>query len=121
VITNVTQTAPNPPFSELRQYSLTVTPPAVDTDLTVSGRVRGNRVIAKGKLTPANTGGRVEVTLFRKAGGWKKVKSRMVSVGGDGKFSSKFKQPNASRCRLEAEFGGDDLHLPSSAKQAFAC
>jgi hypothetical protein len=121
VITNVTQTGANPPASELRSYSLTVTPPAQPSSLSVSGRLAKGKILAKGKLSPAEGGGKVEVTLFRKDRKWKEVKARSVNVGTAGTFRAKFPSPDTSRCRVEAEFAGDTTRLPSSDRRAFRC
>jgi len=120
VVTNVTQTAANPMFSELRQYSLQMTAPAQPSNLSLRGRPKGNKVIAKGKLNPGR-GGKVELTLFKKKGGWKEVQSRDVNVSSGGKFKTRFEAPNAKRCRLKAEFDGDQGRLPSSATKRFRC
>jgi hypothetical protein len=117
VITNVTQTAANPGSSSPRSYTLQVTPPAMPTTLTIKGRVSRSHVNASGKLTPP--GGRVEVTLFEREGGWQEVKSRKVSAGG--RFRTRFPLPDAKKCRLEAEFAGTTQLLPSTAKKTFPC
>ena len=121
VVTNVSQTAANPPTSLLRDFTLSLTLPARATRLTVSGRVVGGRVIATGKLLPRGSGSKITVTLFRRAGGWKEIKSRGAKVGGGGKYRTSFPQPDGSRCRLVAEFEGTVDHLPSTAKRAFSC
>jgi hypothetical protein len=121
VVTNITQTEAKPSFSGFRGYTLSITPPAEPTKISVNGRVSGARVIATGKLKPANGRPKVEVALFELDGGWKEVKSRRVGVGSGGKFRTEFAAPDARRCRLKAEFAGDTLHLPSAAKQAFPC
>jgi hypothetical protein len=119
VVTNVTQTAANPSASASRPYTLQMTAPAQPSNLSVRGRAKGNKVIAKGKLNPG--GGKVEVTLFKKKGGWKETQSRDVNVSSGGGFKTRFKAPNAKRCRLEAEFDGDQGRLPSSATKRFRC
>jgi hypothetical protein len=122
VVTNVTQTAANPPSSALRPYTLQMTAPAEPSNLSVRGRTKGKKVIGRGKLTPAGGGDKVELVLLRKKkGGWKAVQSRNVNVSGGGGFKTRFKAPNAKRCRLEAEFDGDQGRLPSSATKRFRC
>ncbi|MGH2691539.1 MAG: hypothetical protein ACRDHM_03455 [Actinomycetota bacterium] len=121
VVANVTQTAANPSSSALRTYSLTVSPPPDPSKLSVSGRVTNNKVIAKGKLTPSGGGDKVEVVLFRRKGGWKEVQSRNVGLGSGGTFRTRFRTPDAKRCRLEAEFEGDLTRLPSSTAKTFRC
>jgi len=120
VVTNVTQTAANPSASASRPYTLQMTAPAQPSNLSLRGRDKRNKVIAKGRLNPGG-GGRVELTLFKKKGGWKEVQSRDVNVSIGGGFKSRFKAPNAKRCRLEAEFDGDLARLPSSAAKRFRC
>ncbi len=122
VVTNVSQTEANPQTSLLRDFTLSVTPPAAPSRLTVSGRVAGGRVLAAGKLTPPGSGSKVTVTLFRRDGGWEEVKSRRAQIRGGGKFRKTFSLPESSRCRLVAEFVGSVEHLPSTAKsRPFAC
>lgn len=121
VVTNVAQTAPNPPSSDQRTYLLLAGPPAVPSNLTLTGKVTGGFVVAKGKLTPTGGSPTVEVTLSRKDGRWKEVKTRQAFVGASGKFRYDFKQPNAKKCRVEAEFDGDLTRLPSKAKRTFSC
>ena len=121
VVTNVTQTAADPPSSALRPYSLSVTPPAEPSNTSVSGRVSNNKVIAKGKVTPASGGGQVEVVLFRRKGGWREVQDRGVNLGSGGTFRTRLRLPNAKRCRLEAQFEGDQTRQPSSDSDTFRC
>jgi hypothetical protein len=96
-----------------------MTAPAQPSNLSLRGRTKGKKVIAKGKLTPG--GGKVEVALFKKKNGWKEVQSRDVNVSSGGGFKTRFKAPNAKRCRLEAAFDGDQGRLPSSATKRFRC
>ena len=121
VITNITQTAANPSASDMRQYSLAITPPAQPSDLSVKGRVAGGRIVASGNLSPASGGDSVEVTLQRKKGGWKDVQSKEVNVAGGGSFRTRFRIPDAKRCRVQASFEGDLGRLPSSASKSFGC
>jgi hypothetical protein len=119
VISNVTQTAPNPNVSTSRTYSLQITPPADPTTLTVKGKAKGGKVMASGKLKPS--GGKVTLTLFEKAGAFQEVKSRKVTAKSGGSFKTKFPLPDAKKCRLVAEFPGTVQLLPSTAKQSFSC
>lgn len=121
VITNVTQTAANPSSSDLRPYRLSVGPPPQPSNLSVRGRLSGRRVIATGKLAPDAGGDKVEVTLFRKAKGWREVQARSVNVAGGGSFRTRFRAPDTKRCKFEAAFEGDLDRLPSSATKAFRC
>lgn len=121
VITNITQTAANPASSSSRPYTLSVTPPAEPSTLSVRGRVSGSRVVASGRLSPATGGGKVEVTLLERDGGWREVKTRRGRVRSGGQYRTFFPSPDATRCRLEAEFPGDAARLPSTARRSFPC
>ncbi|MGH2710070.1 MAG: hypothetical protein ACRDH9_02565 [Actinomycetota bacterium] len=121
VVTNVTQTQASPSTSNMRGYSLMVTPPAEKTRMSVKGRASASRVLASGRLRPSSAGVKIEVTLFERAGGWQEVKSRKVGAVGGGKFAARFPLPDAQKCRIEAEFAGNIPLLPSSDKATFRC
>ena len=121
VISNVTQTSASPADSNLRAYTLMVTPPADPSRLAVKARASGRRVRTSGRLTPSAAGVKIEVTLFERAGGWKEVKTRKVGTTGSGKFSTRFPLPGAKKCRIEADFPGNIPLLPSSDSVTFSC
>jgi hypothetical protein len=121
VVTNVSQTQADPQTSVSRDYSLSVTPPPDPSRLTLSARAAGGRVTARGKLTPPGSGSRVRLTLFERAGGWEKVRTRSAQVAGGGRFRTDFPRPDGSRCRVEARFAGDVERLPSTARRIFRC
>lgn len=120
VVTNVAQTGANPPTSQSRGYTLSVTAAAAPSHLSVRGIASGERVIARGRITRMGRRGKVEVVLFRLDGRWKEVKERGARIRGR-RFRTEFGRPDARRCRLEAEFRGDTLHLPSKASDTFRC
>jgi hypothetical protein len=122
VVTNVSQTSANPPSSMARSFALSVTPPAAETRLKVRRRISGDRILAQGTLRPRGTGGTVEVSLFRKEGGWKRLATRRARQPAGGKFGVWFERPERGRCRVEARFKGSERYLPSEARsRPFGC
>jgi hypothetical protein len=121
VVTNVAQTGANPPSSQMRGYTLSVTSGAAPSRLSVRGRASGSGVVASGRLAPGGRRARVEVTLLEKDGRWREVATRKATARRGGRFRKAFPAPDARRCRLEAKFAGDVSRLPSSAARTFPC
>jgi hypothetical protein len=122
VVTNVTQTSANPSSSSPRSYTLSVTPPPAETALKVRRRISGQRILAQGKLRPSGASGTIEVSLFRKEGGWKRLATRRARQSPGGKFGVWFARSDRGRCRVEARFPGTVEYLPSEARsRPFSC
>ena len=114
------------------QYAMraTFTVPRARTATTL--RVaRKNRIVARGRLTPAHPGERMAVKLQRRRDGhWRTVVGKRPVLRreierADGAFSSayraRFRRPSSGRCRLVARWRGDNDHRPSVQRRAFRC
>jgi hypothetical protein len=122
VITNVEQTAANPNTSAARPYRLTVAPPAERSKTTLRVKVRPGEIVAKGKLKPPHPGKKIRVTLSERDGNrWDKVATDKAPLRRGRKYRAEFDRPDASRCRVEARFGGDLDHKPSKRTKTFSC
>ncbi|MGH2676904.1 MAG: hypothetical protein ACRDHB_00905 [Actinomycetota bacterium] len=122
VITNVEQTAANPNTSAARPYQVTVAPPAEPSKTTLRVKVRPGEIVAKGKLKPPHPGKKIRVTLSERDGNrWDKVDRERAPLRRGRKYKAVFDRPDASRCRVEARFGGDLDHNPSKRVKTVSC
>ena len=122
VITNVEQTAANPNTSAARPYRLTVAPPAEPSKTTLRVKVRPGEIVAKGKLKPSHPGKKIRVTLSERDGNrWDKIDTERAALRHGRKYRAEFDRPDASRCRVEARFGGDLDHKPSKRTKTVSC
>ncbi|MGH2684332.1 MAG: hypothetical protein ACRDJP_02565, partial [Actinomycetota bacterium] len=122
VVTNVSETEANPSASSARPYTLSVTPLARRSRTSVRTDAEGRRVEVRGRVRPRQRGEEVDLTLFkRRRHRWKKVRARDVDLKRGKRFEEDFRLPRARRCRVEAEFPGDDDHLPSRDRRRFRC
>lgn len=92
------------------------------TTTTLSVRTPGDRIKAKGTVTPVFAGGPVHLTLLKKKGQtFQEQSDKDVVTDIAGKYKATFNAPNAKKCRILAEFQGDLTHAPSSATKTFTC
>jgi hypothetical protein len=122
LVANVAQTEDNPGSSQHRPYRLAIGPPVDRTRTTLRVRLARERVVAKGKLSPAQPGGRMRVTLFERDGRrWDRVDRDRARLKRGRRYRAVLDRPDATRCKVEARFKGDQDALPSRRARAFAC
>lgn len=122
LVANVAQTEANPETSQHRPYRLAIGPPADRTRTTLRVRLAGNRVVAKGKLSPPQLGQRMLVSLFEREGSrWDRVDRDRAPLRQGRRYRAVLDRPDASRCKVEARFKGDQDALASRRARTFVC
>jgi len=92
------------------------------TTTTVKAKAtKQRRIKVSGSLSPAHGGSVMEVTLFKRRDGFKRVKRIGAPIGAGGSFAATFKAPKAKRCRVTGTWAGDADHLGSSTSKTFRC
>jgi hypothetical protein len=95
------------------------------TDLTLDEHTTAERDVASGALTPALSDEQVSVSLFKKKADdtFALVETHLVPLSDAATYRTGFDRPNADRCKLVAEFAGDDAtsHIGSTATLTFDC
>ena len=104
-------------------FLLSVVSKMAPSETTVGARVKGAKIVAKGKVSPKHAGKKVFVKLEKKKGGkFVKVASKRAKLNARSSYKTTFKNPtNATKCRVTTKFSGDAAHKPSGAKKKFAC
>jgi hypothetical protein len=122
IVSNVAQTGANPASSAARSYQLSVLPPADPSKTSLRVRVRGQDIVATGRLRPRHPGERMVVRLFERDGKrWDRLAIERPPLRKGRRYRAEFARPSASRCRIEARFLGDNDHLPSRRSKTFSC
>jgi hypothetical protein len=106
---------------------------AAATRTTVRKSIRSGRIRVSGLLSPAHSGSKMAVRLFKRKGGrfvLVRVKRPTLSAGADAnkdgaldsRYRTRFINPRrVRRCRVVAHFAGDQDHKPSRARRTFNC
>lgn len=86
-----------------------------------AGRTR-TKIKASGNVRPRHKGDKVLVELLRKKDGeFKLVADDKVTLSNRSSYSTSFARPSKGKCRVTAEFLGDNDHLGSHASRSLGC
>jgi hypothetical protein len=106
---------------DYRIYARGTWDPAAKGRLTMSVNVR-KQLTVSGKLSPANPGKSVSVTLYRKQNGaFKQLNTKTSTLNGSSEYSASFLAPRPGTCKAKATFDGDGVVLPTKVTKTFSC
>ena len=81
------------------------------------------KIRAVGRVKPNHAGEPVFVLLEKKKadGTWKQLDFHVRTLNAESRYAVGFERPPAQRCRVTTLFPGDEDHMASKARKAFAC
>ncbi len=102
------------------------------TSAAVKVRAAKERLVVRGRVSPARAGKHVVVRLYRKrSGAWVRLGSKRAALSGktdgngdgftDSRYASSFRAGRSGRCRIVVRYPGDRRFSPSSTTKMFRC